>query len=411
MEFLSTQLANGLQIVAECNDEAYSTALGFFVRTGARDETDAIAGVSHFLEHMMFKGTPSRTAADVNREFDAMGAHYNACTGEEATIYYAAVLPEYQERAVDLLSDILRPLLKPADFQTEKQVILEEIRMYEDQPPFGADEKVRSAHYGSHPLGRSVLGSIESVAALPVEAMREYFQRRYSPGNIVLAAAGRVDFAALVRSVEQRCGAWEPLPAPRDVQPAQPHPGFQCLQRENAAQQYLLELVPGPAAEDSDRYAAKILAMILGDDSGSRLYWELVDSGLAEQASLGHYEYEGAGSFLTYMSCDPEYAAESLQRIHAVYRQAQNEGFSAEELTQAKNKVLSRIVLTSERPRGRLFTVGGDWIQRHEYRSVSADLHAIAALAIEEITAVLAKYPLTNSTAITIGPLAEEAFV
>lgn len=411
MEFLSTQLANGLQIVAECNDEAYSTAVGYFVRTGSRDETDAIAGVSHFLEHMMFKGTPKRTADDVNREFDAMGAHYNACTSEEATIYYAAVLPEYQEWAIDLLSDILRPALKPADFETEKQVILEEIRMYEDQPPFGADEKVRAAHYGPHPLGRSVLGSIESVSALPVEAMRAYFQRRYSPGNIVLAAAGRVDFAALVRSVEQRCGAWEPFPAGRDVQPAQAHPGFQCLYRENAAQQYVLEMAPGPAAEDPDRYAAKILAMILGDDSGSRLYWELVDPGLVEQASLGHYEYEGAGAMLTYMSCDPEAAAENLRRIHEVYRQAQNGGFTAEELTQAKNKVLSRIVLSSERPRGRLFTVGSDWIQRREYRSVSADLSAVSALTIEEITAVLAKYPLTNSTAITIGPLGEGAFV
>ncbi len=128
MEFLTHTLPNGLEIVAECNGEAHSTALGFFVKTGARDENDATAGVSHFLEHMAFKGTPSRSADDVNREFDEMGAHYNAFTNEETTGFYAAVLPEHQGRAVDLLADILRPSLRTEYFNVEKQVILEEIR-------------------------------------------------------------------------------------------------------------------------------------------------------------------------------------------------------------------------------------------------------------------------------------------
>ncbi len=198
MEYLKQTLGNGLQIVAECNDAAYSTALGFFVNTGARDENDAIAGVSHFLEHMVFKGTPGRSADDVNREFDEMGAHYNAFTNEENTVFYAAVLPEHQRQAVELLADILRPSLRQDDFDTEKQVILEEIQMYEDQPPFGADDKGRAMHFGSHPLGRSVLGTAASVGNLSREAMDEYFRRQYSPGNIVLAAAGQIDFAELV---------------------------------------------------------------------------------------------------------------------------------------------------------------------------------------------------------------------
>ena len=161
MEFLKHILPNGLEIVAERNPKAYSTALGFFVRAGSRDETDEVAGVSHFLEHMMFKGTPTRTADDVNREFDEMGASYNAFTSEEHTVYYAAVLPEYQVQASELLADILRPSLRLEDFEMEKQVILEEIRMYEDQPPFGADEKCRALYFGEHPLARSVLGTVE----------------------------------------------------------------------------------------------------------------------------------------------------------------------------------------------------------------------------------------------------------
>ena len=190
MEFLKHTLPNGLEIVAECNGEAHSTALGFFVKTGARDETDAVAGVSHFLEHMAFKGTSTRSADDVNREFDEMGAHHNAFTNEENTVYYAAVLPEYLDPAVELLGDILRPALREDDFTTEKQVILEEIEMYEDQPPFGADEKARAIYFGSHSLGRSVLGTAQSIRDLPVEAMCEYFLRRYSPTNIVWPPPG-----------------------------------------------------------------------------------------------------------------------------------------------------------------------------------------------------------------------------
>jgi len=416
LDFRSHTLGNGLQIVAECNGQAYSTALAFFVRSGSRDETDAVAGVSHFLEHMIFKGTASRSADDVNREFDEMGAHYNALTSEENTVYYASVLPECQDRAVELLADILRPSLREADFQTEKQVIIEEIRMYEDQPPFGADEKVKAAHYGSHPLGRSVLGTVRSIEELPVEAMRDYFRRRYSPHNIVLAGAGRMDFDALASAAERYCGQWEPfrdgrsaegISTGRVIQRPDTHDGFQVVRKEIATQQYTLQLAAAPAAEDHDRYAAKLLAVVLGDESGSRLYWELVDPGLAEHVSVGHCEYEGSGLLMTCISCSPEHAAESLRRVLNVYRTAQADGVTPAELAQAKSKVRSRIVLSSERPSGRLFAVGGDWVYRHEYRSVSEELEVVAAVTLEEIAAVLAKCPLTRPTTLTIGPLAD----
>lgn len=407
MEFRSQTLDNGLEVVAECNGDAYSTALGFFVKTGARDETDAIAGVSHFLEHMVFKGTPRRSADDVNREFDEMGAHYNAFTNEENTVFYAAVLPEYQEASVELLADILRPSLRESDFNTEKQVVLEEILMNEDQPPFGADDKCRALHYGSHPLGRSVLGTAASITALPVDAMRDYFQRRYSPGNIVLAGAGRIDFDGLVAATRRYCGGWQPIEAGRLLPPAESHEAFQVIHKESATQQYAVQLTAGPNAADLDRYPAKLLATVLGDDTGSRLYWELVDSGLAEQVSLYHHEYEGAGLFLTYLSCDPEQAAENLQRIADVYRQAQECGITADELAQAKSKVASRVVLSGERPRGRLFALGGDWVQRREYRSVRDDLEAVSAITVEQVHSALERYPLTCSTTVTIGPLAD----
>ena len=209
MPFHSHTLPNGLTLIGEPSPAARSAAVGFFVRTGSRDERADESGVSHFLEHMMFKGTPRRTALDVNLDFDRIGASYNAFTSEENTVYYAAVLPEYLPKAVDILADILRPSLRTDDFDTEKQVILEEIGMYDDQPGFAASDHARRLFYGPHPLGNSVLGTKESVGALTRDGMHDYFARRYAPTNIVVSAAGHYDWAELVRLVTAACGHWE----------------------------------------------------------------------------------------------------------------------------------------------------------------------------------------------------------
>jgi predicted Zn-dependent peptidase len=179
------------------------------------------------------------------------------------------------------------------------------------------------------------------------------------------------------------------------------------MHKDTATLEYVLQLAAGPGARDPDRYAAKVLATILGDDSGSRLYWALVDAGLAEQASLGHHDYQGTGIFMTYMSCAPEYAQENLARIAEVYAEAQREAVTEAELVQAKSKINSRVVLASERPRGRLFTVGGNWMQRQEYRTVKDDLDAIDAITRDEVTDVLARYPLSTNTTLAIGPSAD----
>lgn len=405
MEFRNHTLDNGLQIVAECNEGAHSQGVGFFVRTGARDETDELAGVSHFLEHMLFKGTPRRSAEDVNREFDELGAHYNAFTSEESTVYYAAVLPEYQEPTIDLLADIMRPSLREDDFEMEKKVIVEEIQMYADQPPFGMDDKIKELHYGKHPIARSVLGTVETVEALSADQMRAYFESRYNPGNVFVVATGKVDFDALVEQVAQRCADWPAQQTARDIPSANSQTSFHCIHREAATQQYFLQLADAPASESPDRYAAKLLATMFGDDSGSRLYWELVDSGLAESASLGHYEYLGVGMFFSWMSCEPDDAQSNYDRILKLQQEAQENGFTAEELQQAQSKVKARVVLGSERPRNRLFNVGGNWMQRSQYRSIADDLRALDQVTLDDIHRILATCPLTTGTTVTIGPL------
>ncbi|MHC5543909.1 M16 family metallopeptidase, partial [Singulisphaera rosea] len=205
MRFHQTVLDNGLQVIAELNDRAHSVASGFFVKAGSRDEAAEVAGVSHFLEHMIFKGTPRRDALAVNRDFDRVGAKHNAQTSEEDTFYHFTCLPEYLPKAFEVLSDILRPTLAEADFDTEKQVIIEEIRMYLDNPMSVAYEAAKAAHFGPHPLGQSILGTVESITALRVEKMREYFARRYSPSNIVLAFAGKTDWDHVVELAKAHC--------------------------------------------------------------------------------------------------------------------------------------------------------------------------------------------------------------
>jgi predicted Zn-dependent peptidase len=405
LEFREFTLPNGLEIIAECNPRAYSTALAFFVNAGARDESSEIAGVSHFLEHMTFKGTPRRSADDVNRQLDELGAHSNAYTSEEQTVYYATVLPEYQQPTLDLLADILRPSLRQEDFDTEKQVILEEILKYEDQPPFGAHEKCMSVYFQGHPLGNSILGTCESVGQLTSHAMQDYFRQRYSPSNIKLVAAGNVDFDSLVRDAHERCGGWEPVDSPRTTTPAVSHEAFRVYTKETATQQYIIQIAAGPSADAATRHAGRILAAIVGDDSGSRLYWELVDSGLAEYAGVGAYEFQQAGILMSYLCCAPEQAAENLERMTRVYQQLQQDGITPEELELAKNKICSHLVRQSERPSNRMFSIGNGWLQRHSYQTVKERLLAYKSVQLEDVQRILEEFPLTRHTTVAVGPL------
>lgn len=405
IEFRHHRLDNGLDIVAECNSAAHTMGLGFFVRTGSRDETADLAGVSHFLEHMVFKGTPRRSAEDVNREFDEIGAHYNAFTSEESTVYYASVLPEYQEAALDILADIMRPSLRESDFEMEKKVIVEEIQMYLDQPPYGMDDRLKEVCFGQHPIAHSVIGSEESVTALAPEQMLAYHRDRYSADNLFVAAAGKVDFDALVQQVQERCSAWEATGAQRATPRATMQTAFESKPHPASTQQYVLLLRDAPAAEDDDRFAAKLLTTLVGDDSGSRMYWELVDSGLVESASLGHYEYQGVGMYYTWLSCEPTDTPHNLQRLHDLLKQVERDGVTAEELAQAKSKMKARVVLGNERPRSRLFNVGGNWLQRRAYRSVADDLQAVEQTTLDEVHAVLKQYPLSAHATVSVGPL------
>src|SRR3954469_3369651 len=254
LKFHYKQLPNGLDIVAEENPDSHSFAAGVFVKTGSRDEEANINGVSHFLEHMMFKGSQKYTWEDVNRIFDEIGARHNAFTSQEMTAYYANVLPEFTERAIEHLPPLLRPAIRNQDFDTEKKVILEEIAMYLDDPGHRLYEKLMELHFGNHPLSMSVLGSADSITKLKRDQMANYFKSRYGPGNMVLSVTGQLDFNYIVKLAEKYMGSWPHVEAPRQ-QPLplyQPHQSKMTDAKLNRC--YTMGMTPGPSAQDERRF-------------------------------------------------------------------------------------------------------------------------------------------------------------
>jgi predicted Zn-dependent peptidase len=407
MPFHTHTLSNGLTLIGESSPEARSVALGFFVKTGARDETPAEAGVSHFLEHMMFKGTDRRTALEVNLDFDRIGADYNAYTSEENTVYHAAVLPEYLPQVVDVLADILRPSLREEDFAPEKEVVLTEIAKYEDQPGHVLYEHCRQLFYGTHKLGNSVLGTKESVAALTRDQMEAYFRRRYVPSNITVVITGQFEWDQFVGLVNERCSGWLSGLSPRVGLAETPgQGGFEVLRpKTKVAQEYLMWMLAGPPTESPLRYAGDLLATVLGDDPGGRLYWEIVDPGLAESADMGYQECEGAGLYYISIVGEPANAQEDLGLVAEVLGEVQREGITAEELEQARSKVLSRLVRGAERPKGRLSAVAYSWIYQHTLRTLDDELAAFRAVTLADVRELLDRYPLLTPTTVALGPV------
>ena len=397
-------LPNGLQIVGEHNPAAQSIALGFFVRTGARDETPEISGVSHFLEHMMFKGSERRSASDVNREFDEIGARNNAFTSEEMTVYYGAVLPEFQGRLLDLLADMLHPSLRQDDFDTEKKVILEEIAMYQDRPNRVAYELARETYHHGHPLGNSVLGSTESISALERDQMQAYFDRRYAANNVTLTLVGNYDWEAAVADAEKLCGDWQQADTPRERTKPTPFAQERMVVDAKRDRLYLFAVSPAPAAQEDERFAAEVLAEALGGGDGSRLYWALTHPGLADSAGIYYDANDGAGAYYAFASCDPTHAQQVMQVLRETLAATQEEPIPEDELARARRKIASQIVIGAETPMGRLTAVGFDWVYRGKIERLDELVERYRSVSGESVASLLATRPFDDLTLVALGP-------
>ena len=404
MNFECRTLDNGLTIIGEVNPLAQSAAVGFFVRTGARDETPQVSGVSHYLEHMLFKGTDTLSALEVNAAFDRLGAKFNAFTSEENTVYYAAVLPEYLMDVAELWMQLMRPSLRNDDFDIEKNVILEEIAMYKDLPQFEVMDQARALHFEKHPCGNSVLGTNESITSLTAEQMRSYFSKRYAPNNMVLACSGNFDFQALCQRANEQCAAWSTVDTTREIEDFSGSFESKHIQNPNLVRQHICLLSPSLSMQDPRRFAASLLGMILGDDSGSRYYWGLTEPALAEIAAMQCESMDGTGVFYSYLCCDPGKTQTVMEVVGGILVELEKTGISTTELEAAKNKMLSALTIRYEQPMGRLVSLGFNWIYNHQYQSVQQDVDAIKAVNVADISYLIQQLKPAKFTMLSLGP-------
>jgi predicted Zn-dependent peptidase len=404
MQFEHKILANGLSIIGEVNEAAQSAAVGFFVRTGSRDENSQISGVSHFLEHMVFKGTDTLSSLEVNELFDRTGAKFNAFTSEENTVYYAAVLPEYLGDVTALWAQLMRPSLRDDDFNIEKKVIKEEIAMYKDMPHYDVMDRARTLHFDKHPCGHSVLGSNETIDKLSADQMREYFNSRYAPNNMTAVCAGNFDWQRFSQQVESLCGGWQYWDVGRDISFFAGSKQRQRISKANLVREHICLVSPSVSAQDQRKYAASLMAVIVGDDTGSRYFWELVDTAIAETAAMQYEAMDGVGAFYSYIRCSPENVTKVMGIIRKILGALKDSGVTEAELQKAKNKILSALTIKNELPMGRLIDVGFNWTYMHKYQTINEEVDSIKSVTIKDINNLLAEFNPAHFTELSLGP-------
>ncbi len=410
--FYTHRLSNGLQILGEQMLDFESVAVAFHVRTGARDEPDPrFYGVSHFLEHMVFKGTQTRSAEEISLGFNNIGAEFNAFTSLEQTFYYARVLGENLAPAVELLADMMRPRLDQGEFNTERGVIIEEIARSEEVPARQAYRWLMKHYFAEHPLGREVLGSRESIGAMDVEWMRQYWQQRYSANNMILTLAGNFQWEQVLELAERYCSEWQSGEAGRVTQPYAPAaPITAVCTKEKLQQEQILMAFPSVGMEDPDYYAMELAAMVLGDSSGSRLFWNIRQQGLAEAAVAGLISFEGTGLIELYATTSPAHAPEVLRLMQAELRTLEKEGVHEDELQRAKDKLISQIILSAEQTTSRMQALPVTWITEGRLKSAAEEAAEVEAVTVEQVHRALARFPLTEKlTLAAYGPLEAQA--
>ena len=381
-----TTLDSGVRVVSEAVPSVRSVALGFWVRAGSRDESSEQAGISHFLEHLLFKGTDRYSSLDIDEAFDAMGAEVNAGTGKETTSVYSRFLDRNLEEAFDVLQDmVLRPSYP--DIDSERQVVIEEIAMYEDEPQDKVHDVLATAVFGDHPLGRPIIGSADVVGSVPVPDIAAYHDGRYLPSNIVVAAAGNVDHERLAQLVDSAVDGRRAAPAP--ATPGGPGNGRAAIRfhTKDTEQYHLCVGGRGIPRDDDRRFALRILDTVLGGSTSSRLFQEVREKrGLAYAVYSYSSHYADSGQVAVYVGTRPDNVREAMDVIGTELRRLQEDGVSEEELERARENVKGRTVLTAESTLARMNRLG------------SSLLMGVPLLTIDEILAKLDEVTLDDLT-------------
>jgi predicted Zn-dependent peptidase len=385
---------------------------GFWFDVGARDEPDELAGTSHFLEHLLFKGTETRSAKNIADAFDAVGGDVNAFTGKEYTCYYSRVLDDDLPMALDVLSDMIRhSTIEPAEFESERKVILEEIAMHEDAP----DELVHDLFYRSmwpsHPLGRPVLGFNETVGAMERDRVVDYWRRGYSPSNLVVAAAGHVDHDALVERVERLLAG---PPGIRSVRHGPPPDlvGGVNVHRRPTEQAHIVVGTKGLPRGHEDRHALGVLDIILGGGMSSRLFQEIREKrGLAYSVYSYRSLFADTGAFAVYAGTTPQNSETVIDIIREQVASVLSDGVSTAELERAKGHAKGALVLSGEDPGSRMNRLGKQQLTTGEILSIDELIERFERIGMDDVRRVAetlfdgARFQVT-----VVGPFDADAF-
>jgi predicted Zn-dependent peptidase len=413
-----TVLPGGLRVITEAMPSVRSVSFGVWVGVGSRDETPAQAGSSHYLEHLLFKGTKRRDALEISAALDAVGGEMNAFTAKEYTCFYARVLDNDLPIAVDVIADMMTSsLVRSADVDSERGVILEEIAMHEDDPGDVVHDTFAEALYGDTPLGRPILGTVDSINSLKRSAINGYYRRRYKPENMVVAVAGNVDHAKVVRLVSK---AFQPALSGSDATPAAArvggraptsNPGVSSVVRRPTEQAHLVLGMPALARVDERRFALGVLNAALGGGMSSRLFQEVREKrGLAYSVYSYAAHHAETGMFGVYAGCQPNRVHEVLDICREQLAIAAYSGITAEELVRGKGQLAGSLVLGLEDTGSRMSRLGKSELVYGELLTVDEVLARIAAVGLDDVRAVASEVLSAKPTLAVIGPFEDDDF-
>jgi predicted Zn-dependent peptidase len=386
-----TVLPNGLRILTAAMPQTHSVSLSLYVGAGSRYERDPEAGVSHFVEHLLFKGTEKLpTAKEVAEAIDGVGGVLNGGTDREYTVYYIKAARPHMDLAMDVLIELVRhPLMDPAEMEKERQVILEELAMVADSPPQLVDLLLDSLMWPDNPLGRDVAGTPESVKGIDREMVLGYLARQYVPNNILISVAGNIVHEDVVEAIESGLGdwqsgepaAWIPAPSTNGTRSA--------VKYKSTEQAHLSVAVPGLPLTHADRHALSFLSVVLGEGMSSRLFMELREKrGLVYDVHSYSAHFLDAGAFNVYTGVDPKNAAEALVVVLAELGRLREEGPTTEELTKARELSKGRLMLRMEDTRNVSGWIGGQEMLMGSVRSIEEAVAEMDAVTLEDLQRV-----------------------
>ena len=401
-------LPNGLTVLTESMPAVRSVSIGIWLRTGSRQERLEENGVSHFIEHMLFKGTTNRSAEQIARAADSIGGHLDAFTAKETTGFSIKALDEHLPRAFDILSDlVMNPLFKPADINNESRVIQEEIKMVEDTPDDLVHEIFTQTYWRGHALGRPILGTRHSVGSFDRKRLVGYFRRHYTPNNMLIAAAGHLRHRQVVDLVAKRFGD-KPAAAPAKPSPVPvPHPHIQVRHKKDLEQVHLCLGAPSYPQPHKNRFPSYILNSVLGGGMSSRLFQNIREKrGLAYAVFSSLSSFHDAGCLSVYAGTSSDKARQVIDLVLAEFCELKANPITAEELQRAKDYLKGSLLLSLESSSSRMGNVARQEMYFGRYISQDEISRRVDAVTAEQVLAVAREFFESNRLAVTVlGPI------